>query len=45
MTKKQMIDYIEESGMIINFSRSYLMKMTRDQIEDFYTKAVRFCNR
>ena len=45
MTKKEMIDYIEASGMIINFSRNYFNKMTRDRVEEFYTKAVRFCNR
>ena len=45
MTKKEMIDYIEASGMVINFSRSYFNKMTRERVEEFYTKTVRFCNR
>lgn len=45
MTKKEMIDYIEESGMVINFSRNYFNKMLRARVEEFYTKAVRFCNR
>lgn len=45
MTKKEMIDYIEESGMVINFSRSYFNKMLRERVEELYTKAVRYCNR
>ena len=45
MTKREMIDYIEASGMVINFSRSYFNKMARERVEEFYTKAVRFCNR
>ena len=45
MTKREMIDYIEASGMVINFNRSYFNKMARERVEEFYTKAVRFCNR
>ena len=45
MTKKEMIDYIEESGMVINFSRSYFNKMLRARVEEFYNDAVRICNR
>lgn len=45
MTKKEMIDYIEESGMVINFSRSYFNKMLRTRVEEFYNDAVRFCNK
>ena len=45
MTKKEMIDYIEASGMVINFSRSYFNKMLRERVEDFYARAVRFCNK
>ena len=45
MTKKEMIDYIEASGMMINFSRSYFNKMLRERVEEFYTKAVHYCNK
>lgn len=45
MTKKEMIDYIETSGMVINFSRSYFNKMLRERVEEFYDQAVRFCNK
>ena len=45
MTKKEMIDYIETSGMVINFSRSYFNKMLRERVEEFYIQAVRFCNK
>ena len=45
MTKKEMIDYIEASGMVINFSRSYFNKMLRTRVEEFYNDAVRFCSK
>ena len=45
MTKKEMIDYIEASGMVINFSRSYFNNMLRARVEEFYNDAVRFCNK
>ena len=45
MTKKEMIDYIEASGMVINFSRSYFNKMLRARVEEFYNDAVRFCSK
>ena len=45
MTKKEMIDYIETSGMVINFSRSYYNKMLRERVEEFYIQAVHFCNK
>ena len=45
MTKVQMIDYIEQSGMVVNFSRSYFMKKSRADVETYFVKAVRFCNR
>ena len=45
MTKKEMIDDIEASGMVINFSRSYFNKMLRKRVEEFYNDAVRFCNK
>ena len=45
MTQKEMIDYIEASGMVINFSRSYFNKMLRARVEEFYNDAVRFCNK
>ena len=45
MTKKEMIDYIEASGMVINFSRNYFNKILRARVEEFYNDAVRFCNK
>ena len=45
MPKKEMLDYIEASGMVINFSRSHFNKMLRERVEEFYAQAVRFCNK
>ena len=45
MTKKEMIDIIEKSGMVINFSRSYFMGLLKSQVERFYNDAVAYMNR
>ena len=42
MTKKEMIKVIEESGMVINFSRSYFEKMLKEKVEGHYNRAVKF---
>ena len=39
MKKSEMINFIEKTGMIINFDRNYLMKQTKDKIQDFYSRA------
>lgn len=45
MTKKEMIDVIEKSGMVINFSRSYFMGLLKSKVEKFYNDAVAYMNR
>lgn len=45
MTKKEMIDVIEKSGMVINFSRSYFMGLLKSKVERFYNDAVAYMNR
>lgn len=45
MTKKEMIDVIEKSGMVINFSRSYFMGLLKSKVERFYNDAVTYMNR
>ena len=42
MTKKTMIDYIEQSGMVINFSRSYFNHLLKKQVEEFYQRAIKY---
>jgi hypothetical protein len=36
MTKKEMIDYIEKTGRVIDFDRNYLMRKLRKEIEELY---------
>lgn len=43
MTKKQMIDYIEQSQMVINFSRAYYNRMLKEQVAKTYSQAVQYC--
>ena len=40
-----MINFIEKTGMIINFDRNYLMKQTKDKIQDFYNRAKIYENK
>lgn len=42
MTKKAMIDTIEKSGMVVDFSRSYLNHKLKTDIERLYYKAVAY---
>lgn len=42
MSKKTMIDYIEQSGMVVNFSRSYFNKMLKERVERLYNMAVEY---
>lgn len=45
MTKKEMVNAIENSKMVINFSRSYFMSMTKENVERFYNQAIQFMER
>lgn len=45
MTKKEMIDVIEQSGVVINFSRSYFNSMLKSRVEGFYKLALDFQNK
>lgn len=42
MTKLEMIKYIEESRMVVNFSTSYFLKRSRADVERFYNDAKEF---
>lgn len=45
ITKKTMIDYIEDSHMVINFSRSYFNHMLKSEVAWFYNKAIEYNHR
>jgi hypothetical protein len=45
MTKAEMLNYIEKTGMVIDFDYKYLMRYTKDRIIDLYERAVRFAER
>jgi hypothetical protein len=40
MTKKGMVNAIENSKMVINFSRSYFMSMLKEDVERIYKQVV-----
>jgi hypothetical protein len=42
MTKKEMLDFIEKTGMVINFDYNYLMRHSKAYIETLYIQAVKF---
>lgn len=37
-----MVNVIEKSGMVVNFSRSYFMKRNKEYVIRFYLDAIRF---
>jgi hypothetical protein len=45
ITKKAMIDYIEQSGMVVGFSRSYFNHMLKEEVAWFYDKAIAYNRR
>ena len=42
MTKKEMLDFIETTGMIIDFDRNYLMHKDKKYIQRLYELALKF---
>lgn len=44
MTKIEMIDYIEKSNMVIDFSKNYFMHKLKKDVERFYNLAVEYNN-
>lgn len=45
MTKAKMLDFIEKTGMVINFDRKYLMRRSKEYIVDLYNKAIHYAQR
>ena len=41
MTKKEMVDYIEKTGLVIDFDRKYLMRKLKPQLESLYLHCKR----
>lgn len=42
MTKKEMLDFIETTGLIIDFDRNYLMRKDKKYIQHLYELALKF---
>ena len=42
MTKEKMLNFIEKTGMVVDFDRKYLMRKSKKYIESLYDAAVRF---
>ena len=40
MTKEKMIDFIEKTGMVIDFDRKYLMRKSKSYIQGLYDASV-----
>ena len=40
MTKTEMLNFIETTGMVINFDRKYLMRRSKDYISHLYDAAI-----
>ena len=45
MTKKEMLKYIEESGMVIDFDYNYLYRRSKDYIDNLYQRAIKYNER
>jgi hypothetical protein len=42
MTKKEMLDFIETTGMVIDFDRKYLMRREKSHIQRLYDLALKY---
>lgn len=42
MTKVEMLNYIKETGMVIDFDYKYLKRHTKEYITDLYDRAVQY---
>ena len=45
MTKTAMINYIEKTGMVLNFSRSWFNSMLKEEVIRFYEMAQAYAER
>lgn len=45
MTKEKMLNFIEATGMVINFDRKYLMRHSKEYITSLYVAAMHYAAR
>lgn len=45
MTKEKMLNFIEATGMVIDFDRKYLMRRSKEYITGLYVSAMRYAAR
>jgi hypothetical protein len=45
LTKVEMLNYIQKTGMVIDFDYKYLQRRTKDDITDLYNRAVQYAER
>lgn len=45
MTKEKMLDFIEKTGMVVDFDRKYLMRKSKESIERLYDMAIIYVQR
>jgi hypothetical protein len=45
MTKEKMLNFIEATGMVIDFDRKYLMRRSKEYITGLYISAMRYATR
>ena len=45
MTKEKMLNFIEATGMAINFDRKYLMRHSKEYITSLYVAAMHYAAR
>jgi hypothetical protein len=45
MTKNEMLDFIETTGMVIDFDRKYLMRKSKTYIADLHEAAILYAQK
>ena len=45
MTKEKMLNFVEKTGMVVDFDRKYLMRKSKSYLQGLYDAAVRFAAR
>lgn len=45
MTKEKMLNFIEATGMVIDFDRKYLMRRSKEYITGLYISAMHYATR
>ena len=45
MTKEKMLNFVEKTGMVVDFDRKSLMRKPKSYIQGLYDAAVRFATK